>query len=171
MKKYIVLGLLLFSVFAIFSQEQDSIQSLPIKNSLLQVGDTLVNLNRLNGGIIRYQISDDDQQTLKDNGLQINDQAMIVVADPSKISNFLMLEVKTFASDHEWYINTIKLESTSKGVIVYISSDKIEMATGWRKDGKIYVVIAVVAVLFLGVIGYLFMLDRKIARLKNNLHK
>lgn len=166
MKKYIVLGLLLFSGLLVFSQEQDSVQNLSIKNSLLQIGDTLVNLNRLNGGIVRYQISDDDRQTLMNNGLQINEKAMIVVVDPSKISNFLMLEVKSFASDHEWYINTIKLESTSKGVIVYISSDKIEMATGWRKDGKIYVVIAVVAVLFLGVIGYLFMLDSKIARLK-----
>lgn len=166
MKKYIVLGLLLFSGLLVFSQEQDSVQNLSIKNSLLQIGDTLVNLNRLNGGIVRYQISDDDRQTLKNNGLQINEQAMIVVVEPSKMLNFLMLEVKTFASDHEWYINTIKLESTSKGVIVYISSDKIEMATGWRKDGKIYVVIAVVAVLFLGVIGYLFMLDSKIARLK-----
>lgn len=167
MKKIIVLGLILFSGSLVFSQEQDRIQDLYIKNSLIQVGDTLVNLNRLNGGIIRYQISDDDRQTLMNNGLQINEKAMIVVVDPSKISNFLMLEVKSFASDHEWYINTIKLESTSKGVIVYISSDKIEMATGWRKDGKIYVVIAVVAVLFLGIIGYLFMLDRKIARLKN----
>lgn len=166
MKKYIVLGLLLFSGLLVFSQEQDSVQNLSIKNSLLQIGDTLVNLNRLNGGIVRYQISDDDRQTLMNNGLQINEQAMIVVVEPSKMLNFLMLEVKTFASDHEWYINTIKLESTSKGVIVYISSDKIEMATGWRKDGKIYVVIAVVAVLFLGVIGYLFMLDSKIARLK-----
>lgn len=166
MKKYIVLGLLLFSGLLVFSQEQDSVQNLSIKNSLLQIGDTLVNLNRLNGGIVRYQISDDDRQTLKNNGLQINEQAMIVVVEPSKMLNFLMLEVKTFASDHEWYINTIKLESTSKGVIVYVSSDKIEMATGWRKDGKIYVVIAVVAVLFLGVIGYLFMLDSKIARLK-----
>lgn len=166
MKKYIVLGLLLFSGLLVFSQEQDSVQNLSIKNSLLQIGDTLVNLNRLNGGIVRYQISDDDRQTLMNNGLQINEQAMIVVVEPSKMLNFLMLEVKTFASDHEWYINTIKLESTSKGVIVYVSSDKIEMATGWRKDGKIYVVIAVVAVLFLGVIGYLFMLDSKIARLK-----
>lgn len=166
MKKYIVLGLLLFSGLLVFSQEQDSVQNLSIKNSLLQIGDTLVNLNRLNGGIVRYQISDDDRQTLMNNGLQINEKAMIVVVEPSKMLNFLMLEVKTFASDHEWYINTIKLESTSKGVIVYVSSDKIEMATGWRKDGKIYVVIAVVAVLFLGVIGYLFMLDSKIARLK-----
>lgn len=171
MKKYIILGLILFLVFHVFSQEKDSIQNLPIKNIVIQAGDTLVNLNRLNGGIIRYQISEDDKQKLNNNGLEINEQAMIVVADPSKISNFLMLEIKTFASDHEWYINTIKLEFTSKGVIVYVSSDKIEMATGWRKDGKIYVVIAVVAVLFLGIIGYLFMLDRKIVRLKNNLHK
>jgi hypothetical protein len=165
MKKYFILSIILFSVLSVFSQEQDSIQSLLTKNSIFQAGDTLVNLNRLNGGIIRYQISEDDKQTLKNNGLKINEQAMIVVEEPSKISNFLMLEIKTFASDHEWYINTIKLESTSKGIIVYVSSDKIEMATGWRKDGKIYVVIAVVTVLFLGVIGYLFMLDRKIARL------
>ncbi|MCX7744071.1 MAG: hypothetical protein N2167_05840 [Flavobacteriales bacterium] len=165
MKTSIVLFLILFSVFPVLSQEQDSIQNILINNSIVQVGDTLINLNKLNGGIVRYQISEDDLQTLKNNGLEINDHAMIVVSDPSMISNFLMFEVKTFASDHEWYINTIKLESTSKGFLVYISSDKIEMATGWRKDGKIYVVIAVVAVLFLAVIGYLMLLDRKIARL------
>lgn len=170
MKLLIVFSLMLIVTFYEFAENQDSIvaQQETKKNSLLiQSGDTLVNLNKLNGGIIRYQISDEDKDILKNNGLQITGQAVLIVVDPSLLGKLVMLEIKTFASDQEWYINTLKIEKNAQGVLVYVLSDRIEMATGWRKDGKIFVVIAVIAVLFLGVIGYLFMLDRKIARLKN----
>lgn len=170
MKTLLVFILILLFACTAFSETQDSImaqQAVENNNLLIQSGDTLVNLNKLNGGIIRFQISDEDKEILKNNGLQITDQAALIVNDPSLLGKLVMLEIKTFASDKEWYINTLKIESKSSGVLVYVISDKIEMATGWRKDGKIFVVIAVIAVLFLGVIGYLFMLDRKIARLKN----
>lgn len=42
----------------------------------------------------------------------------------------------------------------------------IDMATGLRSSGKIYVVVLVMLVLFLGIAGYLFILDRKITRLE-----
>jgi hypothetical protein len=170
MKTLLVFILILLFACTAFSETQDSImtqQAVENNNLLIQSGDTLVNLNKLNGGIIRFQISDEDKEILKNNGLQITDQAAVIVNDLSLLGKLVMLEIKTFASDKEWYINTLKIESKSSGVLVYVASDKIEMATGWRKDGKIFVVIAVIAVLFLGVIGYLFMLDRKIARLKN----
>jgi len=45
-----------------------------------------------------------------------------------------------------------------------------EVGTGMRADGKIYVVLAVVLTLLLGLIVYLISLDRKISRLeKQNL--
>lgn len=42
----------------------------------------------------------------------------------------------------------------------------IDMATGLRSSGKIYVVVLVMLVIFLGVASYLFILDRKITRLE-----
>lgn len=38
-----------------------------------------------------------------------------------------------------------------------------------RSTGKIYVVVAVLVVIFLLIIGYLIVLDRKIKKLENNL--
>ncbi|PPL03886.1 CcmD family protein [Parapedobacter indicus] len=46
------------------------------------------------------------------------------------------------------------------------SNTGVEMATGLRSSGKIYVVVAVLAVLFLGLAIYLITIDRKISRLE-----
>jgi CcmD family protein len=43
---------------------------------------------------------------------------------------------------------------------------KVEMADRFRADGKIYVVIAVLIVILLGLILYVVRLDRKISRLE-----
>jgi CcmD family protein len=45
-------------------------------------------------------------------------------------------------------------------------NQSVEMADGLYQSGKIYVVIAVIAVIFLGIVGYLVMLDRKISKLE-----
>lgn len=42
----------------------------------------------------------------------------------------------------------------------------IEMATGLYQSGKIYVVVIVIALIFVGIAGYLIMLDRKISKLE-----
>jgi uncharacterized protein (DUF983 family) len=42
----------------------------------------------------------------------------------------------------------------------------IEMADQFRADGKIYVVIAVVSVILIGLFAYLFRLEKKIADLE-----
>lgn len=47
------------------------------------------------------------------------------------------------------------------------SSNDVEMADIMRRSGKIYVVVAVVCVIFVGFIIYLFTIDRKISRLEN----
>lgn len=46
------------------------------------------------------------------------------------------------------------------------AQNEIDMATGLRSSGKIYVVVLVLLVLFLGVAAYLFVLDRKITKLE-----
>ncbi|MCW3084338.1 MAG: hypothetical protein JWP12_1704 [Bacteroidetes bacterium] len=45
----------------------------------------------------------------------------------------------------------------------------VEMATGLYQSGKIYVVVIVVAVILIGIIGYLTMLDRKISKLEKEI--
>jgi len=42
-----------------------------------------------------------------------------------------------------------------------------EMADVMRSDGKIYVVVVVLATIFAGIFAYLVYLDRKITRLEN----
>lgn len=42
----------------------------------------------------------------------------------------------------------------------------VEMADALRGSGKIYVVVAVIAVIFLGLIIYLFTLDRRIKKIE-----
>lgn len=41
-----------------------------------------------------------------------------------------------------------------------------EVATGMRADGKIYVVVAVVVTILLGLFAYVIRLDRKISKLE-----
>jgi hypothetical protein len=44
------------------------------------------------------------------------------------------------------------------------STQKIEMASGMRASGKIYVVITVLVIILLGLITYVISLDRKIKK-------
>ena len=47
----------------------------------------------------------------------------------------------------------------------------VEMATGLRSSGKIYVVVAVLVVIFLGITTYLVSIDKKISRLEKQQKK
>jgi CcmD family protein len=42
----------------------------------------------------------------------------------------------------------------------------VEMATGLYQSGKIYVVVIVMSIVFIGIAAYLVMLDRKISKLE-----
>lgn len=44
-----------------------------------------------------------------------------------------------------------------------------DMADDLRASGKIYVVVAVVAIIVLGLLGYLISLDRKVSRLEKEI--
>lgn len=46
---------------------------------------------------------------------------------------------------------------------------EIEMADELRADGKIYVVVAVLTVMLIGIFIFLFLLDRKMSRLEREL--
>jgi hypothetical protein len=51
-------------------------------------------------------------------------------------------------------------------VNLFAQDNSVEMADTMRKEGKIYVVIAVILTIFAGIILYLVRLDRKITRLE-----
>jgi len=52
---------------------------------------------------------------------------------------------------------------------LWLMAQPIEMADALRSEGKIYVVVAILLVIFAGLIGYLFLLDRKITRIEKKL--
>jgi CcmD family protein len=47
--------------------------------------------------------------------------------------------------------------------------ERVEMADGMYQSGKIYVVVTVLSVIFIGIVGYLIMLDRKISKLEKEI--
>ena len=51
------------------------------------------------------------------------------------------------------------------------AQDQPEMATGLRQSGKIYVVVAVLAVIMIGLAIFLIMLDRRIGKLEKKSEK
>lgn len=50
-----------------------------------------------------------------------------------------------------------------------LHAQPVEMADTMRSEGKIYVVVAILLIILLGLIGYLIMLDRKITRIEKKL--
>ena len=46
--------------------------------------------------------------------------------------------------------------------------ESVEMADAMRGSGKIYVVIAVIVVIFVGLLAYLLYLERRVQRLEND---
>ena len=49
--------------------------------------------------------------------------------------------------------------------------NSVEMADAFRENGKIYVVVAVVVIIFAGLFVYLISLDKKVSRLEKKLKK
>ena len=48
------------------------------------------------------------------------------------------------------------------------AQEEVPMADTMRSEGKIYVVVAVALVILLGLVGYLFTIDRKVSRIEND---
>jgi len=49
------------------------------------------------------------------------------------------------------------------------SSTKVDMAEVMRSNGKIYVVVAVIAIIFIGLVIFLITIDRKVSRLEKQM--
>ncbi|ABG60484.1 hypothetical protein CHU_3244 [Cytophaga hutchinsonii ATCC 33406] len=55
---------------------------------------------------------------------------------------------------------------TSISAVAQQTADSVEMADKFRADGKIYVVVTVVAIILAGLFVYMIMLDKKIGKLE-----
>ena len=51
------------------------------------------------------------------------------------------------------------------------AQEKVEMAEGLRSSGKIYVVVDVLATIFIGLLLFLISIDRKVSRLEKEHEK
>ena len=51
------------------------------------------------------------------------------------------------------------------------AQQEVEMADTLRSEGKIYVVVAIMLVIFVGLIGDLFRMDRKVSRLEKKIYE
>jgi CcmD family protein len=49
------------------------------------------------------------------------------------------------------------------------AQQEVEMADALRSNGKIYVVVVIILIIFIGLIAYLFSMDRKITRLEKRI--
>ena len=49
------------------------------------------------------------------------------------------------------------------------SNYQVEMAEGLYQSGKIYVVVTILSVIFIGIVAYLIVLDRKISKLEKEI--
>jgi hypothetical protein len=78
---------------------------------------------------------------------------------------FLMLSVSSFAQDKG--AATVDSLSTTTAD----APNRVEMADGLRAEGKIYVVVAIILIVFFGMILYLFLMDRKVKNLENLLRE
>jgi CcmD family protein len=55
-------------------------------------------------------------------------------------------------------------------VSIAAKAESVQMAETMRSDGKIYVVIAVLAIILLGLIVYLITIDRKLGKLEKEIN-
>jgi hypothetical protein len=68
---------------------------------------------------------------------------------------------------HNKVLLTFLLLLTSS-IAAMAATDQPEMADLMRSNGKIYVVVMVIATIFVGIIAFLIRLDRKVSKIEKN---
>jgi len=66
----------------------------------------------------------------------------------------------------KWWLTSLLLAFSTIELISRDTLQEVEMADQFRSDGKIYVVVAVILVLILGLSFFVFRMDRKISNLE-----
>jgi len=127
----------------------------------IQAGDTLVNLNRLNRGVVQAQpgaATDTSVFMISADGMVIAKKDLPV----HQSAETHRLSIKTMHSDRVYFDNDIFIQVDSTKTLIHVNSDEIEMATGMRADGRIWVVVISSLLIFFTLLGYLIRLERKL---------
>ena len=61
--------------------------------------------------------------------------------------------------------------STATASLAQVSAEPVEMSDMLHANGKIYVVVTVIAIIFLGLLSYLILIDRKVSRLEKEVRE
>jgi uncharacterized membrane protein YidH (DUF202 family) len=85
----------------------------------------------------------------------------------------------TTATAHPKIKNSLKVMKNTVTILLMIlafplfsmASQDVTMADIMRQEGKIYVVVAVMSVIFAGIVLFLILLERRISRLEKELNK
>lgn len=76
--------------------------------------------------------------------------------------------MKSFLSK---FITAILLISVSSAYAQETVNSNVEMADGLRSNGKIYIVIAVMSIIFIGILIYLIRIDKKIGKVEQQFNQ
>ncbi len=68
-----------------------------------------------------------------------------------------------------WSLSALAQEKTPVTEADY-SNDSVEMADVMRSEGKIYVLVGIIVIIFSGITIYLITTDRRISKLEKNLY-
>jgi len=124
--------------------------------------DTLVDLNKQLGGLAEVTVA---KGVVIPDAILVTPEGLIILRSPNLLNaDAYNFEVKARA-EHEEYIISVKVRRSGDKILVTTVADKIDMATGFRAEGKIYVVVAVSLVLFAVLVTFLIILDRRLRRL------
>lgn len=169
MKQLIYIAFLsfLFSGFALVSYGEP-VQTQTDSNATVQpaeavfINDTLIDLNRQLNGLKEVVIP---KTSTIPPAIEITPKGLIILkADNLMKGNKYAFELKAIANDEEVYIVEVKIINAEGKILVTTICDKIDMATGFRAEGKIYIVVVVSMILFSVIITYLFLMDRKMRK-------
>jgi len=158
---------LLFGGVAVAQTETDSSRMNETVVVTESKPDTLVDLNKQLGGIIDVTVA---KGTVVPEAIEITPAGLIILKSPDLLkADSYHFEVKASAPEDGVYIINVKIRRDGEKLTTTIISDKIDMATGFRKEGKIYVVVAISLILFVVLVTYLVLLDRRIRKLNAKL--
>lgn len=174
MKFYATIILLaaLFLYSVAFAQKDAVVTVNPetfVSDAEIQVPDTLVDLNKQLNGLKEVSVA---PSVVVPEAINITPEGLIILTQGQLKADVYNFEVKATSREGEVYMVNVKIKRDGQHVTSTIVADKIDMATGFRKEGKIYVVVAVSLVLFSVIVIYLFLLDRRMRKINAKLeHK
>lgn len=161
----ILFASLMYSGVAMGQNDADSLNVSSEQTEMFaSTPDTLVDLNKQLNGLKEWTVA---SSVIVPEAIQITKEGLIILTDSKLKADVYNFEVKATSHENEVYTVNVKITRDGQNVTSTIVADKIDMATGFRKEGKIYVVVAVSLILFSVIVIYLIFLDRRMRKLSS----